>query len=114
MSDNCIFCSIISRSVPADIVFEDDYVIAINDIQPKAPVHVLVIPKEHVVTWSDLDPANADVFGSIAKAVQFVIADRNIAESGYKVVNNNGEDGGQAVHHMHFHILGGKKLKGVT
>ncbi|MBS4030182.1 MAG: histidine triad nucleotide-binding protein [Clostridiales bacterium] len=106
---NCIFCKIIAREIPGDIVFEDDSIIAFRDIQPLAPVHVLVVPKEHYRSLDELPS------GDLLNAGNILLAIKNVAEQlgvsgGYKVVTNCGEPAGQVVPHLHFHILAGKKF----
>ena len=107
--DNCLFCKIIAGEIPSAKVYEDDYVFAFRDINPQAPVHILVVPKEHICCADAVDESNsvhvAKCFEAIAK-----IAKAEGLSNGYRVVNNCGEDGGQTVMHLHFHILGGVKL----
>lgn len=106
---NCIFCKIIDGAIPSTKVYEDDYVYAMRDINPQAPVHILVLPKEHICCASALDESNsvyvARIFEAIAK-----IAKAEGLDNGYRVINNCGEDGGQTVMHLHFHLIGGAKL----
>lgn len=106
---NCIFCKIIDGAIPSTKVYEDDYVYAMRDINPQAPVHILVLPKEHICCASALDESNsvyvARIFEAIAK-----IAKAEGLYNGYRVINNCGEDGGQTVMHLHFHLIGGTKL----
>ncbi len=109
MSD-CIFCKIISKKIPADIVYEDEKVIAFNDIKPAAPVHVLVVPKKHIDCVASIDRENANLMADIFLAVNKVAEQIGIKDSGFRVIVNNGQDGGQVVYHLHFHLLGGKKL----
>lgn len=108
MSD-CLFCKIIAGEIPSTKVYEDEYVFAFRDINPQAPVHVLVLPKEHICCADMIDETNSD---KVAKCFEAVakIAESEGLSNGYRVVNNCGEDGGQTVKHLHFHILGGKKL----
>lgn len=108
MSD-CIFCKIISGDIPSDKVYEDDRIIAIRDLNPQAPVHVLFIPKEHICCANALNEENSDVVAHIFTKIPVVAKELGL-ENGYRVVNNCGEDGGQTVMHLHFHLLGGKKL----
>lgn len=107
--NDCLFCKIIAGEIPCTKVYEDDYVFAFRDINPMAPVHVLVMPKEHICCADKIDESNsalvAKVFEAIAK-----IAKAEGLTNGYRVVNNCGEDGGQTVKHIHFHLLGGKTL----
>jgi len=107
MSD-CLFCKIIEGAVPSSKVFEDDSVLAFNDINPKAPVHVLVIPKQHIPTLADTK--DASFLGEFMNKVNHVANDVLKLEAGYRVVINVREGGGQEVFHLHAHILGGKKL----
>ena len=106
---DCLFCKIIAGDIPSTKVYEDDTVFAFRDINPQAPVHILVIPKEHICCAKVIDESNsacvARCFEAIAK-----IAKNEGLESGYRVVNNCGEDGGQTVMHLHFHLIGGTKL----
>lgn len=111
---DCIFCKIAAHDIPAKVVLETDQIIVIHDITPKAKVHVLVIPKQHLVTFADLTAENKAIMGELAMAVKQAVGQLGIATSGYKVVINNGQDGGQAVPHLHMHVLGGEKVKGVT
>jgi histidine triad (HIT) family protein len=111
---DCIFCKIGAREIQSDFLYEDDNVFVIRDLHPKAKVHVLVIPKQHVVTFNDLPQANPAIMQHCIKAIDKVTRDLGINESGYKVVTNNGKDGGQAVLHLHMHILGGESIKGIT
>ena len=106
---NCIFCKIIDGAIPSTKVYEDDYVFAMRDINPQAPVHILILPKEHICCAAAIDESNsvyvAKIFEAIAK-----IAKAEGLDNGYRVINNCGEDGGQTVMHLHFHLIGGTKL----
>lgn len=108
MSD-CIFCKIIDGSIPSKKVYEDDKIIAIYDLEPQAPVHVLVIPKEHICCANAIDETNYELIGYIFKMIPQIAKTLGL-ENGYRIVNNCGDDGCQSVKHIHFHILGGKKL----
>ena len=107
--DNCLFCRIIAGDIPSSKVYEDECVFAFRDINPQAPVHVLVVPKEHIPCADAVDASNsvyaAKCFEAIAKIAKAEGLDR-----GYRVINNCGEDGGQSVQHLHFHLVGGVKL----
>ena len=107
--DNCLFCKIIAGEIPSTKVYEDDAVFAFRDINPQAPVHILVVPKQHICCADAVDGGNsacvARCFEAIAK-----IAKAEGLENGYRVINNCGADGGQTVMHLHFHILGGVKF----
>lgn len=111
---DCIFCQITQHSIPADFLYETDSVFVIKDLYPKAKVHVLVIPKQHVATLNELTPQSASILVEVGLAIQAITTQMHIAQSGYKVVCNNGVDGGQAIPHLHFHVLGGEKIRGVT
>ena len=108
MSD-CIFCKIISGEIPSKKVYEDEKIYAFYDLSPQAPVHVLVIPKEHICCADALDESNCEVVGYLFSKIP-VIAKSLGLENGYRVVNNCKEDAGQTVFHLHFHLLGGKTL----
>ena len=106
---DCLFCKIIAGEIPSTKVYEDDKILAFRDIAPQAPTHILVIPKQHIGGVDELNENNAAVVSHIfAKIAE--IAKQDGLENGYRVVSNIGEDGGQTVRHLHFHILGGKKL----
>lgn len=106
---DCLFCKIIKGEIPSTKVYEDDKILAFRDINPMAPTHILVIPKEHIGGVDELNDQNSAVVSHIfAKIAE--IAKKEGLENGYRVVSNVGEDGGQTVRHLHFHILGGKKL----
>jgi len=105
---DCLFCKIIDGSIPCDKVYEDDEVLAFNDIHPKAPTHVLVIPKTHIPTLADVD--NPILLGTLMSKVNYIADDILNLEAGYRIVINVREGGGQEVFHLHAHILGGKKL----
>ncbi|MCI1665236.1 MAG: histidine triad nucleotide-binding protein [Atopobiaceae bacterium] len=107
MSD-CVFCGIASHEIPATVVYEDDLVIAFKDLEPEAPVHVLVIPKEHY--GSIIDDVPDDVLVAMRHAVVYVAHETGIDETGFRVITNTGDDAGQTVHHFHMHVLGGRDL----
>lgn len=107
---DCIFCKIAARSIPADIVFEGANVIAFRDIAPKAPVHVVIIPKKHVNPLADLDEEDIVVIPEIYMAARTIAVDEGIDASGYRILTNHGPDAGQEVEHMHWHLLGGRPL----
>ena len=111
---DCIFCQVVAGAIPATKLYEDASVVVINDIHPKAKVHVLVIPKQHLVTFNDVTAEFEPLLGKMAAAVGIVTKQLGINESGYKVVVNNGPDGGQAVPHLHWHVLGGEPVHTVT
>ena len=105
-----LFEKIAAREIPADIVYEDDLVLAFRDINPKAPVHVLVIPKEHVGSLMDLEGRHASLLSQIYEAIQAVARAEKVHDNGFRVVVNHGKDSGQAVAHLHYHVLGGRRL----
>lgn len=107
-----IFSKIINRELPADIVYEDDEVLAFRDINPQAPVHVLIIPKIKIATVNDLKPEHAQLIGKMALAAQKVAKQEGIAEDGYRLVINCNRHGCQVVFHIHMHLIGGKQLRG--
>lgn len=108
---DCIFCKIVAGEIPSKKVYEDESVLAFYDIQPAAPVHVLVIPKAHISGCGAITPENSAVVAHIFEVIAKIAADLGISD--YRVVTNNGESAGQTVFHLHFHILGGKTLKGM-
>ncbi len=107
--ENCIFCKIIAGDIPSTKVYEDDKVLAFRDIAPMAPTHILVIPKAHIPSVAAITPENSGIVAYIFEIIAKIAA-REGLESGYRVVSNCGPDAGQTVHHLHFHILGGKVL----
>lgn len=109
MSD-CIFCKIANREIPSDIIYEDDKVIAFNDIDPQSPVHFLVIPKEHISSIKNIDGDSASLISHVVLVINKIAKEKGLAEKGYRIVNNCGEHGGQTVAHLHFHVLGGRYL----
>ncbi len=108
MPDDCIFCRIASKQIPANVAYEDDELLAFHDIEPQAPVHVVIIPKRHYPTLFDMqDP---QVLGRLMLAIQEVARRTGVDASGFRALVNYGEDGGQYVPHVHFHLLGGRLL----
>lgn len=107
---DCIFCKIINKEIPSTIVYEDDDILAFEDVDPAAPVHILVVPKKHIQSLNDLTVEDSSVIAKIMLVIQNIAKDKNIAEAGYRVVNNCGEMGGQSVGHLHFHLLGGREM----
>ncbi len=106
----CLFCKIINREIPAEIVFEDDEVLVFEDIAPQAPTHLLVIPKRHVATLNDLDEADQSLVGRLPIVAARLAKERGFAEEGYRVVMNCNDDGGQTVYHIHMHLMGGRRF----
>ena len=105
-----MFCKIISREIPASIVYEDDRVLAFNDINPQAPTHVLVIPKRHIASLGDLGPDDDPIVGELARRAARIAEERGISASGYRTVFNTNRDAGQTVFHIHLHLLGGRPM----
>jgi histidine triad (HIT) family protein len=106
----CVFCKIINRELPAKVVYEDEKVIAFHDINPQAPVHILIVPKEHIPTVNDLEEKHAEVVGHVFLVAKKIAQDMGFAEKGYRILINCNKDGGQEIYHIHFHLLGGKPL----
>lgn len=107
---DCLFCKIIKGEIPSTKVYEDDLVYAFNDITPVASTHVLIIPKEHIASALEIDEKNASLIGHIFAVANKIAKGVGIDEKGFRIVNNCGEDGGQTVHHIHFHLIGGRNL----
>jgi histidine triad (HIT) family protein len=105
-----IFTKIIAGEIPADVVFEDDQVLAFRDINPQAPIHVVIVPKRPIRTLNDLTPDNAEVMGRLFLAAKQVALDLGVAESGYRTLVNCNHDGGQDIFHVHMHLLGGRRM----
>lgn len=108
--EDCLFCKIIAGEIPSTKVYEDEFVYAFKDINPLAPVHVLVVPKTHISGADKIDGDNSLYVAHIFEAAAKIAKEQGIAEDGYRVVTNVGENGCQSVKHLHFHILGGRKL----
>lgn len=109
MADS-LFTKIINRQIPADIVYEDDDVLAFNDISPKAPIHILIVPKKQVETINDFQDEDAELIGKIVLAAKRIAKDKGLSEKGYRLVMNTNADAGQTVFHVHCHLLGGRIL----
>jgi histidine triad (HIT) family protein len=107
---DCIFCRIAAGRIPAQVVREDDDTIAFRDLDPKAPLHVLVIPKRHIASVNDVTAADRDVMGALVVAAREVAESEGVAEDGYRLVLNTGRAAGQSVHHIHLHVLAGRAL----
>ena len=105
--EDCIFCKIINKEIPSQLVYEDEYCVAFNDINPQAPIHIIVVPKKHV---ANITKADDEMTKNIFKAINIIVTKKQIDQSGFRVVTNCGKDAGQTVEHLHFHILAGKKL----
>lgn len=110
MSSSCLFCRIVAGEIPATKVYEDDQLIAFNDITPQAPMHVLVVPREHVATMNDLDDGHDALVGAMVRRGAAIAAERGYSAGGFRTVINCNLDGGQTVFHLHVHVLGGRKF----
>lgn len=106
---SCVFCKIVNGEIPSEKVYEDDKCVAFKDLDPKAPVHILIIPREHIPSCDAVNDDNCAVIGHIF-AVAAKLAQKQELKNGYRIVNNCGEDGGQSVQHLHFHMLGGRAM----
>lgn len=107
--EDCIFCRIAKKEIPGDIVYEDEEIIAFNDLNPQAPVHVLIIPKDHISSMDQLTEEHIDLVGRLLVKVKGIASKLGL-DNGYRLVNNCGEDGLQTVQHLHFHLLGKRKM----
>jgi histidine triad (HIT) family protein len=108
---DCLFCKIIEKTIPASIVYEDDRVIAINDINPQAPTHVLIMPKAHIATLNDLAPGHDQIVGELHRRAAAIAKERGFSAQGYRTVFNTNRGAGQTVLHIHLHLLGGRPLE---
>lgn len=107
---SCIFCKIINGEIPSSKVYEDDKVLAFNDINPVAPHHILVIPKKHYDSIIDINDEDMGIISHIHSVINKIAIEKGFSETGFRIINNCGDDGGQEVKHIHYHILAGKKL----
>ena len=108
--DDCIFCKIVKGEIPATKIYEDNDILCFKDIKPEAPVHIVIVPKEHIESINAITINNSDIISKIYLKVSTIAKELGIKESGYRLVCNCGENGGQSVNHLHFHLLGGRKL----
>lgn len=106
----CLFCKMVSGDIVPDKVYEDDHVLAFRDLNPQAPLHVLVIPKEHIATLNDLDDAHRPLVGRMVQAAAKIAAQEGVNERGYRTIMNCNNDGGQTVFHIHLHLLAGRRM----
>ena len=109
---DCIFCKIIAGQIPSDVIYTDDKVIAFRDINPMAPVHLLIIPREHILSLNDVTEQQTTLVGHMVQVAKQLAKQQGIATKGYRVVINTGSQGGQVVQHLHMHLLGGRELTG--
>lgn len=107
---DCIFCKIVAGEVPADIIYQDEEIIAFHDVHPQAPTHLLIIPRKHIPSLAHLPDAEIALIGHMVKVANQLARKGDVAESGYRLVINSGEQGGQLVPHLHMHLLGGRRL----
>lgn len=107
---DCLFCKIIKHEIPASIVYEDDRLVAFNDINPQGPTHVLVVPARHIATLNDLTADDHQIVGEMVRRAAVIAAERGIAAGGYRTVFNTNRDAGQTVFHIHLHLIGGRSL----
>ena len=110
MEENCIFCKIANKEISSNFVYEDELVVAFNDLNPVAPTHVLIVPKEHKLNLSQYTEEDEKLLGHILVVAAHIARELGLEESGYRVITNAGPDAGQSVMHTHFHLLGGRKL----
>jgi len=106
----CVFCKIVNKVLPAKVVYEDDLVIAFYDINPQAPVHILIVPKEHIPTVNDLEEKHKELIGHIFLVAKKIAQDMGFSENGYRILINCNRDGGQEIYHIHYHLFAGKPL----
>ena len=107
---DCLFCKIANHQIQASIVYEDDAVVAFNDINPQAPTHILVVPREHIASLNDLSPKHDQIVGEVVRRAAAIAAERRIAVGGFRTVFNTNRDAGQTVFHIHLHLIGGRSL----
>jgi histidine triad (HIT) family protein len=107
---DCLFCRIVAGEIPAEVVYQDDELVAFDDLDPQAPMHVLVIPRRHITTLNDLDDSDDALVGAMVRRAAALAADRGYAARGYRTVLNCNQDGGQSVFHIHLHVLAGRGL----
>ncbi len=111
MTEDCIFCKIISKEIPAEILYRDEHVTAFRDIEPAAPVHILIVPNKHIASMNKASVEDEPLLGHLLMAAKKLAEQEKIAQSGYRLVINTGADGGQVVYHLHLHLMGGKPLR---
>ena len=107
---DCLFCKIIERKIPSAIVYEDDRVLAFNDIDPQAPTHVLIVPKRHIATLNDLSPEDDQIVGELVRRAAAIAKERGFSDHGYRTLFNTNRGAGQTVFHIHLHLLGGRSM----
>jgi histidine triad (HIT) family protein len=107
---DCLFCGIIDGNVPANLVYQDDQIVAFKDIKPRAPVHFLIIPRKHLAGVLDIEPQDHALIGEIFQVASRLAREQGIADTGFRVVVNSGADAGQSVFHLHYHLIGGRRM----
>jgi histidine triad (HIT) family protein len=107
---DCLFCRIIAGEIPGSIVYQDDHVVAFNDINPQAPTHVLIVPRRHIASLNDLSPEDDQIVGELIRRASALAKDRGVSAGGYRIVFNTNRDAGQSVFHIHLHLLGGRSM----
>lgn len=107
---SCLFCQIAAKEIPANIVYEEKHIIAFHDIAPQAPNHILIIPRKHIATINDIQLEDNELIGDMMLVAKKLAADLNLSKPGYRVIMNCNQNGGQAVYHIHFHLLGGRQM----
>lgn len=109
--EDCIFCKIVKKEIPTRIIYEDKNIIAFNDINPQAPIHILLIPKEHFASLNEIPDEKKDILTLLLLTARQIAREKDIAEKGYRIVLNTAKDSGQEVFHIHFHLLGGRRMQ---
>jgi histidine triad (HIT) family protein len=110
MELRCLFCKIIAGEIPANLVYEDDFCVAFNDISPQAPTHLLIVPREHFSSLAEAEEKHKELLGHLLLTVAKIARDKDIAKKGFRTVINTNDDGGQTVFHLHIHLLGGRQF----
>ena len=111
MTADCIFCKIAQGSAPADFVFQNDELMAFRDISPAAPTHILIVPRQHMVSTADIDDQTAPLVGRMVQVAAQIAREQGVEKSGYRLIMNTGPDGGQVVMHLHLHLLAGRRMR---
>ncbi len=110
MTTDCLFCKIVAGDIPADIIYQDEHVIAFRDISPQAPTHILIVPRKHIATINDLESTDQLLAGHLLLTAQKLAREQGIDQSGFRLVMNCNQEGGQTVYHIHMHLMGGRQL----
>jgi len=110
-SNDCIFCKIAAKEIPSKVVYETEYILAFEDINPQAPVHILIIPKKHIPTINDIEESDRELVGELVHTAKEIAVEKGIESNGYRLIFNCNKDAGQEVFHIHLHLLGGRKMK---